>query len=242
MWNVPPRDEHAAPRDRLLAAMYAAVRDGRPAVLRPAGGAAGLGTTTAMIEFAHRWRGDYDITWWVSAADPPLVADRLAELAETLGLAAPTDTAEEATDRLLAALRRRGRWLLVFDDAGSPRQLARFLPGGSGHVLVASDDPEWDRRGTPVPVGPSDRADSVAVLRSRRPRLSAAEADRVAAALDDMPQAVDVAGVTLAEPRMSVGSYLRELTEHAPAGGGAGATACTSPSTCSLPMTRTRGT
>jgi hypothetical protein len=227
VWNVPPRDEHAAPRDRLLAAMHAAVRDGRPAVLRPARGAAGQGTTTAMIEFAHRWRDDHDITWWVLAADPPLVADRLAELAEILGLAAPTDTAEEATERLLAALQRRGRWLLVFDDAASPRQLARFLPGGSGHVLVASDDPEWDRRGTPVPVGPSDRADSVAVLRSRRPSLTAAEADRVAAALDDMPEAVDVAGATLAESRMSVASYLRELTEHATAGGSAGATACT---------------
>ena len=225
VWNVPPRDEHAAPRDRLLGAMHAAVRDGRPAVLRPAPGAAGPGTTSAMIEFAHRWRGDHDITWWVSATDPPLVVDRLAELAEILGLAAPTDTAEEATDRLLAALRRRGRWLLVFDDAGSPRQLTRFLPGGSGHVLIASDDPEWDRRGTPVPVGPFDRAESVAVLRSRRPSLTAAEADRVAAALNDIPEAVDVAGATLAESRMSAGSYLRELTEHGTACGSAGATA-----------------
>ena len=92
-------------------------------------------------------------------------------------------------------------------------------------MLIASDDPEWDRRGTPVPVGPFDRAESVAVLRSRRPSLTAAEADRVAAALNDIPEAVDVAGATLAESRMSVGSYLRELTEHGTACGSAGATA-----------------
>ena len=164
-WNVPSRDGHAAPRDRLLAAMHAAVRDGGVAVLRPDGGTTGLGTTSAMIEFAHRWRGEYDIVWWVPAADPPLVADRLAELAETIGLAATIDSAEEATDRLLAALRRRDRWLLVLDDAGSHRQLARFLPGGPGHVLVASDDPSWDGHATPVAVGRFDRDESIAVLR-----------------------------------------------------------------------------
>ena len=225
-WNVPAHDEHTAPRDRLMAALHAAVRDRRPAVLQSTHDAVGPGTTTAMIEFAYRWRGDHDIAWWVSAADPPLVADRLAELAEILGLAAPTDTAEEATDRLLAALRRRGRWLLVFDDAGSPRQLARFLPGGSGHVLVASDDPEWETHGTPIPVGPFDRDESVAVLRSRRPGLTAAEADRVAAALDDMPQAIDVAGATLGASGMSVETYLRLLTEREPAAASAAAAAC----------------
>ena len=224
-WNVPSRDGHAAPRDRLLAAMHAAVRDGGVAVLRPDRGTTGLGTTSAMIEFAHRWRGEYDIVWWVPAADPPLVADRFAELAETIGLAATIDSAEEATDRLLAALRRRDRWLLVLDDAGSHRQLARFLPGGPGHVLVASDDPSWDGHATPVAVGRFDRDESIAVLRSRRPELSPAQAGQVASALDDVPQEIDVAGATLAETGMSVGAYLQMLTEQL-TGEGAAATAC----------------
>jgi len=225
-WNVPGRDEHAAPRDRLLAAMRAAVQNGGVVVLRPADRMAGLGATSAMIQFVDRWRDEYDIAWWVPAADPPLVADRLAELGETLGLAAPTDSATEATDRVLAALRRRGRWLLVFDDAASRRQLARFLPGGPGHVLVASDDPAWDGHATAVAVDRFDRGESVAVLRSRCPALPAVEADRVAAALDDVPQAVDVAGATLAETETTVDTFLRAVTEHDAAAGGVAAAAC----------------
>jgi Tetratricopeptide repeat len=75
-------------------------------------------------------------------------------------------------------------------------------------------------------VGRFDRDESVAVLRSRRPELSAAEADRLAAALDDVPQAVDVAGMTLAESGMSVAAYLGVLNEHEAAGGGAATRAC----------------
>jgi hypothetical protein len=225
-WSVPGGADPAADRDRLLAAMRAAVRGGRPAVLRRDGREPGLGTSTAMAAFAHRWRRDYDIAWWVPAADPPVVADRMAELAERLGLASAGDTAEEATQRLLEELGRRGRWLLVFDDAGSPRQLARFLPDGPGHVLIASDDPEWEQHAVAVPVGPFRRDESVAVLRAHRRGLSAAEADQVAAVLRDVPQAVDLAGVTLAETGMSVSTYLRLAAAHEYAGNGPAGTAC----------------
>jgi hypothetical protein len=224
-WRIPGRADPSVDREPLLAAIRAAVRDGGRAVLRPAGGAAGLGATSAMAEFAHRRRRDYDIAWWVPAADPPLVADRLAELAEALGLAEQTDTAEEATERLLAALRRRDRWVLVLDDAASPRQLARFLPQGPGHVLVASDDPEWAQHGAAVSVGPFRRDESVVALRARVSGLSAAEADRVAGALEDVPQAVDLAGATLAETGMGVSTYLRLLEGHADGAGAAAAVA-----------------
>jgi hypothetical protein len=161
----------------------------------------------------------------VSAADPPVVADRLAELAERLGLATATDTAEVATQRLLEELAHRRRWLLILDDAGSPRQLARFLPEGPGHVLIASNDPEWEQYAVPVPIGPFRREESVDVLRTRRRGLSSAEADQVATVLQDVPQAVDLAGVTLAKTGMSVSTYLRLAAGHEYAGDGPGATA-----------------
>src|SRR4051812_35409987 len=90
-----------------------------------------------MIEFAHRNRDDYDIVWWIAAQHPQLVSEQMAQLAEAIGLAAPTDTAGQATAALLDTLGRRGCWLLIFGDAESPDQLARFLPAGSGHVRTA---------------------------------------------------------------------------------------------------------
>ena len=127
-WNVPARGEPVIDRGPLLAAIGRTLGEGRPVVLAPGGGRAGVGVTTAMSEFAHRNRDDYDIVWWIAAQDPQLVGEQMAQLAQAIGLAAPTDTAGQATAALLDALGRRGRWLLVFDDADSPHQLARFFP------------------------------------------------------------------------------------------------------------------
>ena len=215
VWSIPARVEPVVDRQTVLAAISDGVRSGTPVALHGAGGGvAGVGRTTAMIEFAHRNRHQYDLAWWIAAEDPPLVADRMAELAQALGLARPSDTTAAATARLLAPLRRRDRWLLIFDDAASPAELDGLLPVGPGHVIISSADPERGKHGTSVPVPPFTRAESVALLRTRHPGLTVAEADRVATALQDLPLALDPAGATLAEARMTVASYLRLLAEH----------------------------
>ena len=143
-----------------------------------------------MIEFVDRWRDEYDIAWWVPAADPPLVADRLAELAETLGLAAPTDrrrggdgpTARRAAaSRSLAAGPRRCRGPTAADPVPARRHPATCWSRPTTR--------HGRRHATAVAVGRLNREESVAVLQSRCPALPAVEADRVAAALDDVPQA-----------------------------------------------------
>ena len=213
-WNVPARCEPVIDRKPLLAAIGRTLREGRPVVLAPGEGRAGVGVTTAMIEFAHRNRDDYDIVWWIAAQHPQLVGEQMAQLAEAIGLAAPTDTAGQATAGLLDALGRRGRWLLVFDDAESPHQLARFFPAGSGHVLVASTDPTWGEQAAPLVVPPFTRNQSVQLLSARHTALRPNEAGRVAAPLEDLPLTVDTAAATLAESGMGVHAYLRLIAEH----------------------------
>ena len=214
VWDVPARPDPVTNRAALLDAMDTAVRAGTPVVLDHDGWT-GLGVTTAMIEFAHRNRDDYDVVWWVAAEDLPLVKDRLAELAEALALAGPGDTAGTATDRLRDTLPHADRWLLILDDAPGPDELAPLLPDGPGHVLIGSRDPAWRDQGVTVPVPAMRRSESVALLRTRHPDLSAADADRVAAAVHDVPLALVPAGGTLAETGTSVEEYLRTLAEHA---------------------------
>jgi hypothetical protein len=215
VWNVPTPPEGTVERTALLAELAATLHVGGPVWLRPDRGAAGLGTTTVMLDFAHRHRARYDVAWWIPALDQDLVPDRLAELAVALGLAAGTDPADRATDALLEALPRRNRWLLVFDDAGSPHELARYLPKGPGDVLIASSDPEWRELASPVTVPTFARAESVSLLRSGRPDLTPEAADRIAAGVHDLPLAVGPVSALLADTGMDVDAACALLIDRA---------------------------
>lgn len=208
-WNIPAGPDEAARRGPLLAAVRATLQAGERVVLHSA--CAGAGRTTAMIEFARHNSQDYDIAWWVPAEDLALVPDRMAVLAESVGLATTTDSAEVATARLLEALKDRKRWLIVFDDAENPRELARFLPTGPGHVVVISQDPDWRDHATVHTVEAFTRDESVAVLRRRLPGLDPADADRAAAAVGDLPLDVDPVGALLADTGMGVDEFLALL-------------------------------
>ncbi|WP_417820253.1 FxSxx-COOH system tetratricopeptide repeat protein [Streptomyces caeni] len=178
-------------------------------------GMPGVGKTQLAAEYVYRFGSEYDVVWWVSADDRTSARQQLAELAPALGLS----TGAEYGERLRAVREALGRgepyarWLLILDGADEPDEIEDLVPEGEGHVLITSRNPVWRRHGSAlleVPV--YDRAESVAFVRRRAPRLTDAEAGRLAEALEDLPLLLDQNAAWLQDSGMSVDEYLDLLS------------------------------
>ncbi|WP_410635715.1 FxSxx-COOH system tetratricopeptide repeat protein [Amycolatopsis sp. cmx-4-83] len=211
--NIPARTATFTGRDELLNSLRAALCSGQPAVVQALNGMGGVGKTTTAIEYAHRHGEDYDVAWWVPSEDPSLVLGHLADLAQSLGLTTGQDSPAVAVSRLRGALRSRGRWLVVFDNAEDPAALRPLLPTGGGHVIITSRNPDWDDIGAALPVRQFTRPESIQLLRTRCDRLTESDADRIANALGDLPLAVNQAARLLATTGLTVEDYLELLSE-----------------------------
>ncbi|MGW2934330.1 FxSxx-COOH system tetratricopeptide repeat protein [Streptomyces sp. NPDC001156] len=213
VWGgVPRRNSRFMGRESLLGDTCHLLMQGRGMVTLK--GMPGVGKTQLATEYAYRFGSEYDVVWWVSADSRTFARQRLAELAPALGLA----TGAEYGERLRAVGEALGRgapyarWLLILDGADEPDQIADLVPTGPGHVLITSRNPGWRNHGSSlleVPV--YERGESVAFIRRGAPRLTDAEADRLAEALEDLPLLLDQNAAWLEDSGMSVDEYLELL-------------------------------
>ena len=217
--GLPPRNPRFVGREALLTRIRHLLGNG-PVVLlpNPDHQLGGVGRTQSAVEYAHRYADTYELVWWIPAEQTAGMRAALVGLAQKLGLPEARDI-----NRTLGAVRdalSRGEpyrnWLVVFENANRPEDIKPYLPSGAGHVLVTSGNPRWSAEvAQAVQIDVFDRADSVDFLRARTPEVTVADADRLAARLDDVPMALEQAAAVRAATGQSVDDYLADYDESA---------------------------
>jgi hypothetical protein len=214
--NVPPRNPDFVGRQELLRSLRRQLTDRVTALLpHTLHGLGGVGKTQLAVEYVHQYRSSYELIWWIAAEQPALIRSTMAALAARLEVPAYEDVAQTLTavyDALRTGRPYR-RWLLVFDNANQPEDLAPFLSNPGGHVLITSRNREWSGVAETVDVDVFTRDESVALLRRRLPDITESEAEKLAEQLGDLPLALDAAANWQLATAMPIDEYMRLLDE-----------------------------
>ncbi|MEV0582834.1 FxSxx-COOH system tetratricopeptide repeat protein [Nonomuraea sp. NPDC050310] len=228
IWGkVPQRNMNFTGRGDLLERLREGLRSDVTAVLpdqdqghvpRTLHGLGGVGKTQLVIEYAHRFKHEYDLVWWIPADQTMLMKSALAGLASRLRLpVAPSLGVEAVTTAVLDALRRGepySRWLLIFDNADAPEDIEDVIPHGPGHVLITSRNHRWQGVVDTISVDVFERDESIEFLLKRvRRGISRDQAGQLADALGNLPLALEQAGALQVETGMPAEEYLRLLEE-----------------------------
>jgi hypothetical protein len=215
--SVPQRNKNFTGRDNILSILRQGLSRKVTAVLPHAlQGMGGVGKTAVAVEYAHRYKYEYELVWWIPADQPALVQSSLAALADRLGLPPATATGIAAAASATLDALRRGEpykhWLLIFDNADQPEDLNDIIPQGPGDVLITSRNHRWQSVVETVQVDVFNRDESIQFLDKRlQGSLTEADADALANELGDLPLALEQAAALQAETGMPVDEYLRLL-------------------------------
>lgn len=130
--NLPARPPLFIGRESEIAELRTRLREEGAVV--PIQGLPGLGKTRLALEFAHRYKGDFEAVYWLQCVGRDLAA-LASELAFQLGL-----KLEGELDKILHDLRAecgRKRCLLVLDNV-EDESAGQLIPGGRAAVLVTT--------------------------------------------------------------------------------------------------------
>ena len=205
--QLPPDIADFAGRDAELAELTALL-DGPGVPVAVLSGEPGAGKSALAVRAAHRLRAKFpDGQLFVplaGASEARAIGDVLADLLRALGVTGPAipDDVQARSAVYRGRLTDR-RVLVVLDDAADPDQVSALLPGTPGcAVLVTS---RWRLSGLAgarrLALGPLSDAEAALLLEGlagARVEAEPADAARIAAACDNLPLALRIAGSRLA--------------------------------------------
>jgi tetratricopeptide (TPR) repeat protein len=226
IWNMPyRRNPFFTGRDNILSHLYAVLQNNKTAALTQAqaiSGLGGIGKTQIAVEYAYRYREQYQATLWVTASSREAFTADFVKLAALLDLPEQYEQDQEFVVRSVKRwLSTHSHWLLILDNVDNLDMLADFLPVHStGDMLITTRLQALGTLAQGIEVEKMGLDEGVMFLLRRTKLLAAvagldqstqekqAQAVEIVTALDGLPLALDQAGAYIEETHCSLSHYL----------------------------------
>ncbi len=245
--EIPFRNPNFIGREKELAELHSFLEDDSAALIgqpmQTVHGLGGVGKTELAAEYAHRYRDEYDLVWWIRAEREDGIAAALVGLGTRLGLENFRRNERDYSIGVVMDALAEGdpveKWLLIFDDAKNASIVKPYIPRsqGCGHVIITSRDIRWQTlRIDGIELTEFKLEETVEFLRKRVPALAAAEGqanpgqpevtraaeenrrdsgEMLAEELGNLPLAAEHASAYLRETGASVDEYLKDYRANA---------------------------
>src|SRR5258708_7552215 len=226
VWTVPHRrNPFFTGRETLLTHLHNHLTDTKTATLTQThaiSGLGGIGKKETDLEYAYRYRDDYQTVLWVNAATRETLLTDFLTIATLLRL---PDHEEQDQAIVVTAVKdwfaRHAGWLLILDNADNLEMAYHFLPiGEQGHIILTTRAHAAGAIAHPLDVEKMDTHEGTLLL-LRRARVLARDglleqvsptdfttAQAIVNEVDGLPLALDQAGAYIEESGCSLSQYL----------------------------------
>jgi hypothetical protein len=226
LWNVPyRRNPYFTGREEILARLHEQLHANKATALtqpQAINGLGGIGKTQTAVEYAYRFRADYQAVLWASAGSLETLISDFVALAALLRLP-EREVADQAV--VVAAVKHwlesQEGWLLILDNADDLEMVSDFMPiGDTGHLLLTTRAQFTGTIANSIEVEKMERAEGILLLLRRAKLLAAGDpieqaketdrslAETLVAELDGLPLALDQAGAYIEETGSNLSGYL----------------------------------
>jgi len=232
IWHVPfPRNPLFTGRQDILNRLHETLLGNKTAALtqpQAISGLGGIGKTQTALEYAYRYKDNYQAVFWVRADTRETLIASFVIVADLLQL--PEKDAKEQALTLTAVkrwLEEHSHWLLILDNADDLSLIRDVLPTTArrGHILLTTRAQSMGRLAQRVEIETME-PDEGALFLLHRANLLPYEADLgqatemqrrtakdICQTLGGLPLALDQAGAYIEETACSLSDYLALYTQ-----------------------------